>query len=206
MLRKSLFASAVILFAAAAAFGQNPRPVGMAGTIESLHGQTLEVKTRSGKSVRIELSAETRIIRSVKSSFSRIRQGDFIGSAAVKDSDGRLRAQEVHIFPASMRGVGEGHRPMGPNPNRTMTNGDVSQVRSMTNGTVSGVSGAKTRVLTVTYKGGHQEIEVGPSTPVTRMIVGNKTLLKPGAMVTIFGARTEAGIVARVVNVEEGRR
>lgn len=174
----------------------------IAGTIESLHGHALEVKTRAGKRIRVELAAKTRIIRSVKSSFSDIHRGDFVGSAAVKDSDGRLRAQEVHIFPESMRGVGEGHRPMGPNPNRTMTNGNVSHVRTMTNGTVSGVSGAKARVLTITYKGGRQEIEVGPSTPVTRMIVGNRTLLKPGAKVSIFGARTKAGVVARVVNVE----
>jgi hypothetical protein len=204
MLKKSLLTSALMLFVAGAAFGQNLPPVRVMGTVESVHGRTLVVKSSNGKTVSLALPADVRIIESVKGSVADIHPGDFVGSAAVKADGGRLRAQEVHIFAADMRGMGEGHRPMGPDPNRTMTNGDVAAVRSMTNGTVSGVSGSATRVLTITYKGGKQEIEVGPSTSVTRLVSGSEALLRAGVRVSIFAAKTNAGLTARMVSVERG--
>ncbi|HVB35123.1 MAG TPA: hypothetical protein VNJ52_12230 [Patescibacteria group bacterium] len=205
MLRKSLFASALILLAAGVAFGQNAAPVHLTGTIESLENGTLSLTTPAGNRILVSLPANVRILKNIKSSLADIHRGDFVGAAAVKGSDGRLHAQEVHIFPEAMRGVGEGHRPMGPNPDRTMTNGDVSKVRSMTNGTVSGVAGSASRVLTVTYKGGKQEIEVSPSTPVIRMVLANKALLKPGVAVSVLASITKTGVVARAVNVEEAK-
>ena len=51
---------------------------------------------------------------------SAINSGSFVGATASPRADGTLVASEVHIFPESMRGTGEGHRPMeGAN---TMTN------------------------------------------------------------------------------------
>jgi hypothetical protein len=47
-----------------------------------------------------------------------VKEGTFLGSAAMPQPDGSQRALEVHIFPEQMRGTGEGHRPYAPVPNR----------------------------------------------------------------------------------------
>jgi len=44
--------------------------------------------------------------------------------------DGSLNAVEVHIFPESMRGTGEGHYPWDLRPQSTMTNANVEQIVS----------------------------------------------------------------------------
>ncbi len=198
------FAGAFALLVAMAAFPQNPSAVHLSGVVVSLHGSTLVVKSNDGKSVSVALPTDARITENVKSSVAAIKGGDFVGSAAVQSRNGILRAQEVHIFPASMRGAGEGHHSMGPNPNRTMTNGNVTAVHSMTSGIVRGVSGSKDRVLTIAYKGGEQRIEVDSSTPVTRIVLGSKGLLKPGVPVSIFATKTAAGLSAQFISVEKG--
>lgn len=203
MVRKLVVAAALLSLSASIALGQAPAPLRLAGAVESFQGRKLVLKTETGKSASISVPANVRITESVKASLADIRQGDFIGSAAVKA--GRiLRAQEVHIFPADMRGVGEGHRPMGPNPDRTMTNGNVAAIHSMTNGSVGRVSGLASKVLTVTYKGGQQTIEVSPSTPVTRIVPGSEALLKPGVKVSVFAARSKAGVTAGMISVQGG--
>ena len=40
---------------------------------------------------------------------SDIAAGNYVGTTAVKQADGNLKALEVHIFPESSRGTGEGH-------------------------------------------------------------------------------------------------
>ena len=56
-----------------------------------------------------------------------IKPGDFVGSAAVRGADGKLHAEEVHIFPENLRGTGEGHRPMS-GPQESMTNAAVAGI------------------------------------------------------------------------------
>lgn len=51
-----------------------------------------------------------------------------MGATAVKQADGNLKALEVHIFPETARGTGEGHRPYDLQPGSTMTNANVEQV------------------------------------------------------------------------------
>ncbi|MGC1187320.1 MAG: hypothetical protein WA871_07995, partial [Candidatus Acidiferrales bacterium] len=134
---------------------------------------------------------------------------DFVGSAADKGPDGKLHAEEVHIFPEAMRGTGEGHRPMGPDPNRTMTNGTVSggandpEARTMTNGTVGAATGSASRTITIEYNGGVQQIEVGPDVPIITLVVGDASLLKPGATVSLVAVRTDGGLVATRLTAEK---
>jgi hypothetical protein len=66
-----------------------------------------------------------------------------------------------------------GGRRLHPGSNGTMTNGGVGQ-------TVSSVDGP---VLTVKYRDGEKKIIVGPSVPVTRLEVANKSELKSGVAV-----------------------
>jgi hypothetical protein len=97
-------------------------------------------------------------------------------------SDGSQKALEVHIFPESMRGTGEGHYPWDLQPNSTMTNASVDQ-------TVASVDG---QTMMVKYKDGEKKIIVSSDTPVVAYEPGDRSDLKPGAKVFIAAATKQA--------------
>jgi hypothetical protein len=176
------------------------------GIIASFDGQTLVVKTPDGQSASVTVPPELSIRASAKATLSDIKPGDFVASAADKGPDGKVHAEEVRIFPEAMRGTGEGHRPMGPDPNRTMTNGTVAvsdpEARTMTNGTVSATGGSGSRTITVQYKEGETVIEVAPDTPIAKIVIADRSLLKPGATVSIVAAQKNGAMVATSVTAE----
>ncbi len=90
-----------------------------------------------------------------------IKQGEYVGVAAATQPDGSIRAIDVHIFPESARGEGEGYYPWDfPGPGLTsMTNGTVTD-------TVAQVQGSK---LTLGAKGQSVVIDVPPDTKVVRV-------------------------------------
>jgi hypothetical protein len=210
MRRKAILLSAVMGLLTCSAFAQNPAggPGGqnmrVRGTVDSLNGQTLVVKTMDGQSVSVTLAPDLVIIANAKASLADIKPGDFVGSGAVKGPDGKLHAQEVHIFAESMRGTGEGQRAMGGPAPATTTNATVAAVapqeRSMTNATVTSNSGG---TLKLQYKGGEAEIEVAPDTPIVRFVVGDTSLLKPGSTVSVNAMKTDAGLVAHMLTAEK---
>lgn len=141
----------------------------------------------------IGVVSTTRVIGIAAARLSDIGPGTYVGAAALPEAGGHLRALEVHIFPASLRGAGEGHRPMpGTKPDQTMTNGTV--------GTVSGASGTQ---LTVAYKGGEEVLDVPPGTPIVRLDPGTVALLKPGAAVSLFADDASGRPVAQRISVGE---
>ena len=81
------------------------------GTLESADAQTLVVKDRSGKSVRLARPAGLAISEVYPIALGDIAQGSFVGTSAEARADGTLQAIEVHVFPESSRGTGEGHYP-----------------------------------------------------------------------------------------------
>ena len=121
--------------------------------------------------------------------------GDYIGSGATPQPDGSQKAIEVHIFAASMRGQGDGHRPWNGAPNSTMTNGAVDS-------TVSGVEG---HVLVVKYKDGDKKIIVGPSVPVQRLVVSDRNELKAGAAVAAAAATKQPDGTFTAARIDVGR-
>lgn len=177
--------------------------------VVSFKAPTLVVKDEDGDTVSVTVPADLRIMANATATLADIKPGDFVGSAADKGPDGKLHAEEVHIFPEAMRGTGEGHRPMGPDPNRTMTNGTVSggandpEARTMTNGTVGAATGSASRTITIEYNGGVQQIEVGPDVPIITLVVGDASLLKPGATVSLVAVRTDGGLVATRLTAEK---
>jgi hypothetical protein len=153
------------------------------GTIDSVDGQDFKITGAGGTTATYRLAHSARIMASENVSMADLKAGKFVGCTAVEMRDRKLHATECHIFPESMRGVGEGHEPMGP-PHTTMTNGNIA---SMTNGNVRTATGNSAGVvLDVTYKGGTQHIEVSPRTHVTMIEAGNASWLKPG--VKVMGA------------------
>src|SRR2546430_5678330 len=116
-------AGAIIAASSAAATAQTLR---VRGAIEKVHGNLLTLKSSDGAELKLTLTDNAMIVAVVKASMADIKEGTFLGSAAMPQADGSQKALEVHIFPEQMRGTGEGHRPYAPVPNSTMTNGSAS--------------------------------------------------------------------------------
>ncbi len=112
---------------ATAAVPGSTQTIRLRGTIESADKSGLAFRFADGTQARLALAQDATIIAVVKASISGIKQGTFLGSAALPQPDGSQRALEVHIFPEEMRGAGEGHRAYAPVPQGTMTNGTSSE-------------------------------------------------------------------------------
>src|SRR3979490_2794829 len=151
------------------------------GTIEKVDGSVLMFRSSEGAELKLTLTENAMIVAVVKASMADIKEGTFLGSAAMPQADGSQKALEVHIFPEPMRGTGEGHRPYAPVPNSTMTNGSAS------GSTVAGVDGA---TMMVKYKDGEKKIVVPPDVPIVRYEIGGSGDLKAGARFTV-GAATQ---------------
>jgi hypothetical protein len=158
------------------ALAQQTSPTRVRGTIESVAGDTLMVKSRSGEDVTLKMTGDIRVVGIVKIALSDIKVGSFIGTTTVPGPDGANNAVEVHVFPEDMRGTGEGSRPYDLKPNSSMTNATVAQ----------SVVGNDGHTLLIKYKDGEKKVVVGPDTPVVTYVPADKSELKPGAKVIAF--------------------
>ncbi len=154
---RSLFAATLLVssalagtaFAQAAASSAPANPfaglIRFGGTVTSVSGDSFTVHPEDGDDVKLTLADKPNIMLSDKGTVADLAAGKFVGCTAVKRADSLLHATECHIFPEAMRGMGEGHNPMGP-PNTTMTNGNVA---TMTNGQVASTSGGTGATINV---------------------------------------------------------
>ena len=175
--------TAAALFAAIALLGtvawaQQAPTVRIRGTIEVVDGPLLTIKTREGDDVKVKMTDNIAVTAIAKTSLSEIKQGSYIGVSGMPQPDGSQKAIAVHIFPEAMRGTAEGFRPWDLRPNSTMTNATVAE-------TVAGVDG---QTIQVKYKDGEKKVIVSPDTPIVAFVTGDKSEIKPGAKIIIFGA------------------
>jgi len=178
---RSLVASlAVVSVLASSAWAQQPpTPTRIRGTIESIDGKTLSIKTREGTDVKVNMTDDLNVIGIAKTSLSEIKQGSYIGVSAMPQPDGSQKAIAIHIFMESQRGAAEGFRPWDLRPNSTMTNATVAE-------TVASVDG---QVIQVKYKDGEKKVVVPADAVIVAFAAGDKAEVKPGAKIIIFGAK-----------------
>ena len=136
----------------------------------------LRVATASGVEV-VTLVPPLTVTGATRASLADIGPGTYLGTAARAQPDGSFRALEVHIFAESMRGTGEGHRPMEA-PGTTMTNASVDAL----------VQRADGPLLTLKHKDGVTQVLVPPDAPIVRFGPGDQSLLVPGASIVVFRA------------------
>lgn len=162
-------------------------PVRVRGAITEVTEDAIHVKARDGKDIAVKLSAGTMFISVALTDLSAIKADSYIGTAAAPQPDGTLKALEVHIFPASMRGVGEGSRPW-----------DGAKDSSMTNGAVGSILGTDGRTLTVKYKNGEKKVFVPADVPVVSLEPGDRSLLATGAKLVLLATKAEDGSLTAV--------
>ena len=186
-------AAAVCLLAITAVAQTTSPTTRIRGTIVSLTGQTLTVKTREGADADITLN-DPLTVRTVKSlTLADIKQGSYVGIASKTGADGKAQALEVLVLPDAMRGAGEGHYAWDLQPGSMMTNANVTAV----------VEGKAGNDVTLTYKDGSQQIMVTPNTPIVAFAPATRSDLKPGAGV-IFSATKDAEGKLRTGSVTVG--
>jgi hypothetical protein len=184
--------TAISVLASSASAQQTP-VVRIRGTIESVDGNLLGIKTREGSDVKVNMTDNVAVFAVVKTELSEIKEGSYIGVSAMPQPDGTQKAFAVHIFPENQRGAAEGFRPWDARANSTMTNATVSE-------TVTGTDGQN---IMVKYKDGEKKVVVPPETPIVTFVASDKSEVKPGAKIIIFGAakKEDGTLEANRVNV-----
>ena len=184
------FALLLLLFVTTAAFAQAPTRV--RGTITSVDGDVLSVKSRDGQDVKIQLAPDAQVVTTKAATMADFKPGSYVGVTSVKGPDGRLVARRVHALGPQ---VPQMHGPWDSMPDSMMTNANLEGSAQVSGG----------NELTLKYKDGEQKILVTPETQFFVFVPGSRADLKTGE--TIFaGARNEGGklIAPRVAVSKDG--
>lgn len=184
---KKLLFLALALSSAAVLAQSNMR---VRGTISSLDGDVLSVRTREGKDVRIQLAPDAQVATTKKVSADEFKPGSYVGVTSLKGPDGRLVAKRVHA--------------LGPQVPQMHGSWDSIPNSMMTNSTISGIAKAGSgNELILKNKDGEQKILVNAETEYYNFVPGTRADLKKGE--TIFtGARVDGDkLVAQRVAVSK---
>lgn len=176
-----IVAAVSLLVCSLVALAQTAPTVRIRGDVEAFDGQMLSIKARDGSSVRVKMADNFTVGGLVQAKLADASAGKFVGTAAMPQPDGTLRAVEVLIFPESGRGTGEGHYPWDLQPDSTMTNATIAEVVAAPDG----------RMLTLRYKDGEKRVFVPESAPIVTSAPADRSLLVPGAHIFIFAAQRQ---------------
>jgi len=183
-----------ILTAGTIAADAQSMPQRVRGTIGQVTADAITIHTDDGKDQTLPLAPDVRIASDRALTLADIKSGDYIGTGATKQPDGTLVADEVTVFPAAARGVGEGQHPWTGGANSSMTNANVDDVAMGTSG----------NVLKLSYKGGTADVVVKPGTPIVTPVPGDRSLLIPGmAVVAYVRTGADGTTMAAFVTVEK---
>ena len=116
------------------------------------------------------------VVGVVKASMADIKENTFSAARRCREPDGTQKAMEVHIFPEKAR---RGRRL--PAVQCARQHDDQRERRA----TVKGTDGQTMRVK---YKDGEKKIVVPPNTPIVTFVASDKSEIKPGVKLIIFGA------------------
>jgi len=168
----------VVVLVGSTAFAQTP-PVKVRGTIVSLDGDVLTVKSKDGAEKKVELAKDVQVAVAKKTTLSEIKAGTLVGSTAVKGPDGKLVAREVHTIPPQ---APQGHMPWDTEPGATMTNANLNGVAKSTSGDE----------ITLQYKDG-----------VLTFTPGDRSALKKGETIFTMAREQDGKLTTQRVQVSK---
>jgi len=185
---KKLLFLALMLSSAAVLAQSNMR---VRGTISSLDGDVLSVKSREGKDLKLHLTPDAQVAVAKKLSLSDIKPGTYVGVTSVPQG-GKQVAKEVHLIPPA---APSGHMDWDLVPGSKMTNANLQAAVAASGG----------NEITLKYKDGEQKIMVPSGTPIVGFDNGDRSALKKGETIWT-NARVEGDgkLVANRVQVSKG--
>ncbi|NBB10107.1 DUF5666 domain-containing protein [Pseudomonas sp. SLFW] len=172
LLISSLLASAMLM--AGPSQAEDAKPTRVRGAITAIDGDVLKVHSNRNEDLQVKLTQDTQVRGVTLAQVADIKPGSYVGSAAVPQADGTLKALEVHVFPPEMAGTGDGHRAF-----------DLGKDSTMTNGSVGDLVNSNGRTITVNYKGGQKKIVIPDDVPIVNLVPGDRSLLKPGVKIIV---------------------
>ena len=174
-----------------------PQQVRIRGTIILFAGGVLTVAA-VGQTYKVTVPDNARYTWVVKSDLSKIGPNTYVGTVAVPQPDGTLRATEVQIFPEAQRGVGEGSRLWDTVPNGYMTNATVTTIAPETVDKIDG------RTMLVKYIDTEKKVFVPANAPIVTFIPGDVSALTAGAHVIVNGTKAADGSLT-VTTIQIGK-
>src|SRR5688572_5981300 len=155
------FALLLLLLVTTAAFAQAPAqqsPTRVRGTLTTLDGDVLSVKSRDGKDLQIHRGSNVGVTTAKNATLDELK-GNYVGVTAVQ-KDGKMTALEVHAIPHQAK---PGYFRWDLQPGSTMTNANLvvfSQARTAYE-------------ITLNYQSGSQKVIVPPGTPIVTFEPGS---------------------------------
>jgi hypothetical protein len=193
---RAVVAAVALLGTVAVADAQQPG-TRIRGQIEKADGNMLTMNTREGATLQVRVADDARISALEKASLKNIKNDTFVGIAGMPRQDGSIDAFSIHIFLPAQRGVvPDRHGPWDARPGSTMTNAYVE----------SEVTGKDSDTLKVKYKEGEKTVHVTPQTAIAAAAKGDKSELKAGAQIVLFGwdKQPDGSILAKTLYVGRG--
>ena len=166
------------------------KPARVRGDVTKLEGSMLTVDSRDRGTITIDLSSDVIVKAVEKAAITDIKEGDFVGVASVPES-GSDNAVEVLIFPAALKGFGEGSYPWDLTPDSTMTNATVANA----------VTDVADKKMTLKYPEGEKTITLPNDIPVVTLADATVDALTPGSRVFVPGNESDGKISAKFVIV-----
>jgi Domain of unknown function (DUF5666) len=197
-MKNFILAAFLVALLTSAASAQSAPAVNVRGVVVSLDGNVLTVGAPIGTATtKVTLTPNVAVRYVVKTSLAAIAPGSFVGSAAVPQTDGTLRALEVHVFPPGLT-PGQGTTPYDLTPTSTMTNGHVDSIAS------TKVDKVDAHTLVVKYDGGEKTIVVSPDTPIVTYAPADASAIVKGAHVNARAVKNADGTLT-AANVSVGK-
>jgi len=156
---------AATLFAVGLAHAQTN--VRIRGNITAADGNTLAIKTRDGRDVKLVLPENVAVGVAKAVRFEDIKDGDFVGTTTKPGPNGTEVATEVHYLAPTTPG---GQSAWDGQANSKMTNANVS----------AKVVGTGSHELLLQFPGGTQKVVVPDGIPIVRTVPGSRSDLVVG--------------------------
>ena len=189
--RRRVATLAALVLAVSIAHAQSP--IRVRGTIVAIDANTMTVKSRDGRDLKLQLADPLAVAVAKAARFEDIKEGDYLGVTTEKRPDGSNVAVELHYIPPT---ASEGQSASDLLPASTMTNANVA----------SKVTATGARELTLQFRNGTHRILVPDGTPIVRSVPGTRADLVPGEYVfaTAQAAANGTLTVARIQVSKDG--
>jgi hypothetical protein len=221
-----------LALASSPGLAQSAPPVRIKASLIAVEGGVITLRPMDGAKPQpgsdmplrtVTLLPDTRYVASSKGGFAAIKPGDYVGAAVTDGRSGTLRATEAFLYDNALRGTGEGRF---TDRDRLLVNGTVRQVQPRS------PQDANSGTVLLHYRGATVEphaksrsvcegravpapfasalaceadvaVEIAPGIPISALTVGDRSLLAPGATVTVTITRMGDREVAPGIIVEK---
>jgi hypothetical protein len=179
-----VIAAAMVSAPGTPARAQNAEPDRIRGQIAKVEAGAILVQTKDGRTLRLALPDAVTIFSLTKASFADLDFGTYVGAVSYKMGDDIYspilrdslswlhKGLELRIIDEKLRGIAVGHTKWDLTPASVMTHGWVDDLED--------------RVISIKYGPTDQEetdVEISRDVLITKMSLGDKSLIKAGARV-----------------------